>query len=552
MNKPNESINESIACFEEYVSKMINQEDETLDEKFIKEFLFSFESEDEFCIAAEKLIEWKVFTLKSNIKRQLGKMKCIEGKDFYSQKIKSTGGRPSENIMLSIDCFKKLCIMAKNSEGEKVRTYYLVLEKLFKKYSKEEFDRQIEEKNRQLEEQRIVLEEEKEKALKLSTELTDEQTNAIKLKKSLTHVQKSFMHRHQFSKGKCVYILSDPDCKYGKFKIGLTQDINQRLKSDRTMIPSIKVCSIFFTEYCELFERIIKVRFCEQLELPSHEWVFESLENLIIAYKEIDKACGFNSTIETDLWKYNLEAPPKKVKNAQVELSQPIQPTQSIKRVGKKAPSKIAIQTRNEPKNIPNYQNNMEENLDGFLPTRLLRCDYVEKNKIAPQGQRYCNGFCQVYQPLETFNKRSASYLTICKYCETMTEVAKIKVANGVLTAQQIRNDPSKLNVKDDEQICKKCNQVLNKREFPEKRLQCKKCRNSVRSKFGKKFDNVLESEIETLKGLEEEEMSKKIDGYVRDELYKMTSFLNLGRKYNDRKNIVASKLKEYFRELKI
>ena len=66
---------------------------------------------------------------------------------------------------------------ASNKNGKKVRSYYLVLEKLFKKYTEEEFTRQMEEKDKQLE--------------SLVTQLKDKQSNTIKAQKSLLNVQKN-------------------------------------------------------------------------------------------------------------------------------------------------------------------------------------------------------------------------------------------------------------------------------------------------------------------------------------------------------------------------
>lgn len=158
--------------FETFVSGMIA----TYNEKFVRDFMFSLESEEKFCIPAEKLLEWKVFKLKADIKKRMLKLNC-KGQDFSEMKLKSTGGRPSVKISLTVDCFKRLCVMANNKTGENVRSYYLVLEKLFKKYTKEEFTRQMEEKDKQLE--------------SLVTQLNDEQSNTIKAQKSLLNVQKN-------------------------------------------------------------------------------------------------------------------------------------------------------------------------------------------------------------------------------------------------------------------------------------------------------------------------------------------------------------------------
>jgi phage anti-repressor protein len=503
--------------FETFVSSMIAEYNEELDEKFVRDFMFSLESEEKFCIPSEKLLEWKVFKHKSDIKKRMLKLNCKEGQDFSEMKLKSTGGRPSMKITLTVDCFKKMCVMANNTTGEKVRSYYLILEKLFKKYTEDEFIRQMTEKDKQLE--------------CLAEKVHEEQSVTIKAQKSLLNIQKKFTHRYKFPKLGCVYILKDPDCKYDKHKIGFSSDINQRLMSDRTMVPSIQVIGVFYTPHYELFEKVIKTRYADRLELPSHEWVFASEEELTEGYKELNKACCFNATEEKNLWRYNMEEPPEKIciKENKIEIT--------IKTQRK----------RKEPKNIPKYQNHLEKDLAGILPSRILRHGYRLKTKLAPDNQRYCNGFCQVYQPLESFNYRSESLMTICTLCESMVDVAKDRMKSGWVTVSQICKDPSILKIDEDEMLCRKCNIVKNKSEFTLKRRQCKKCRQSVRSKYGENFDDNIEDEVKLLQSIGELEMKKKLGIYIKIELYKIASYVKVGRKYNDNKKTMFDKLVHHF-----
>lgn len=502
--------------FETYVSKMISEQEEKLDVKFIKDFLFSLETEEKFCIPAEKLLEWKVYKQKGHLKRQLKNLFSSDGKNFLITKV-PTKGRPSEKIMMTVDCFKKVCMMASSEIGEKVRDYYLVLEKLFRKYCEEEFQKQLEEKDKI--------------NLTLAKNLTEEQERSIKMEKSLMATQKKFTHRYKFPSRPCVYILKDPDSKFGKYKIGMTKNINKRLESDRTMIPTIKVHFIYYTPHYELFEKVIKVKHCENMELPSHEWVYEQLEVLIESYKEIDKACGFNSVMEKNLWRYNMEEPPSEMIVNNVSI-------------------KVKTKKNNKPqerKYIPKIQNKLEEKLEGLLPERILRYEYVNKNKESPEGMRYCNGFCQNYQPIGSFTKQSASYRTICKCCEHLVDVAHIRLEAKQVTKQEIRDNPTILKMGENEMMCRKCNKIKDKSEFPPKRKQCKKCRYSVKSKYGNKFDSVVEEEVKKLKELDGEDLDKKLGVYVKTELCKIMTYVKVGRKYNDKKDDMVRKLREYF-----
>jgi len=388
--------------------------------------------------------------------------------------------------------------------------------------SSEELENKFKERIDQLTQEKDLLEqvvETKEKDIKtLQTDLLQEQKDVISTKKSLMKTQFKFSHRHKFREASCVYILQDPDCKYNKFKIGLTTDINQRLANDRTMIPNIKVRHIMYTDHCELFEKAIKVRCKDTLELPSHEWVFESLDNLIKIYNEIDKSNGFSSIIETDLWRYNLEPPPSE------EYQKP------------------------EPVNIPTYYGKPTSEINRFLRgPRLIRCDYLIKNNNAPQGQRWCNGWCQCYKIATDFAQRSASPMTICIHCENMLDVAIIKVENGIMTEEEILKDPSRILLAPDEQICRACNIIKKTKDFDPKKRQCKKCRQSVRNKFKVNFDEIVESEVAILKSLPKYDRDKRLKIYIRDQLFKIASICKIGRKEYDIKQTIFNSLVTYF-----
>ncbi len=56
-----------------------------------------------------------------------------EGQDFLTKRLKSsTGGRPSDLILLTVDCFKSLGMMAGTSQGKQIRKYFLECERLAK------------------------------------------------------------------------------------------------------------------------------------------------------------------------------------------------------------------------------------------------------------------------------------------------------------------------------------------------------------------------------------------------------------------------------------
>ena len=403
----------------------------------------------------------------------------------------------------------------------------------------EEEKLKIEEEKLKIEEEKKILEEQK---IEIEKKLSDEQKIVIKTKLSLELNQKKFRHRYKFiEQGGCVYILKDPENPLNKFKIGFTDNINERLTSDRTMIPKIKVLFIMYTPHYELFEKNIKIRFEKHLQFQSHEWIildkFDNVDFIINGYKEIDKACGFNSKIEDNLWKYNLEEPPVSFQSEEVEES-----------TDENEESKEELNVEQDAELFDKKYLNFAGKLSLILPNYLLRYDYDKKNKEAGEGFRYCNGYCQGYQNIKLFTMKSLSPLTICMKCDSMIDIADVKITTGVLTAEQIRRDPTLLEIKDNEQICRKCYKIKNKDEFPEKRRQCKTCRNGTRSKSGKNFDNIIDDEIRILNELSFENKVVKINKYVKDELQKIISYLKLGRKFGDTKQIMIDKILAHYR----
>ena len=512
-----------------YQNTLINKIKRDFNEEEQKIFVTSFYSYlnfnqlTDFIIDFDDVWKWCGYTRKDQSKRVLEKhfVVDVDYKVVFRQPAEnSKGGRPTEKISLNILTFKKFCLKADTKKADEIHNYYIKLETILQETLNEESNElrlQLEEKNEELENSQQVLATKDKQIETLQIDLNQEQKDVIKTKKSLMQTQSKFSQRYKFPVNSCVYILQDPDCKYNKLKIGLTTNINTRLASDRTMIPCVKVRCIMYTDHCELFEKIIKIKCKDTLELPSHEWVFEELDDLIQIYKDIDKACGFSSIIETNLWRYNLENSPTE------EYQEP------------------------EPVNIPTYYGKLTPKLCQFLPTYLIRHDYLVKNKNAPQGQRWCNGWCQCYKLVTDFAMRSESAMTICIHCENMLDVAETRIKNGTITEEQIRKNPSSILLGPKERLCRKCNKIKNESEFPEKRRQCSQCRNSDRNKFKEDFDDIVAKEVEILRSLGKDDRDKKLIMYIRDQLYKIATFCSVGRKYNDTKPTMYNKLVLYF-----
>jgi hypothetical protein len=510
-----------------YENQLVNKLQKTFSTKEQQIFLTSFfaylnyNSKKDFVIDFDNVWKWVGFTRKDHAKRLLEKyftkdidyiLYSNENKTISprSEEKKETRGRKENIIMLTTNTFKKFCLKANTKKADEIHDYYIKLEELLHETIME-----------QTNELQLQLEKKEKMTEDLEFKLLQEQTDLIKAKKSLLKVQTKFTHRHKLDDKPCVYILENPDDKYTKYKIGMTTNINERLKSDRTMIPYIKARLIMYTEHYEIFEKIIKIKFAEVFESPSHEWVFYNLNKLIDGYNEINRVCGFNGVLEEELWKINLEEPTQ-INNKELKPKQ--------------------------VKYLPEALQPEKDDKPSLLPTRLLRYDYDKKNKEAPVNMRFCNGFCQDYKHLNDFNKQSAYYLQKCKNCISLELLAYEKIDNGELTYEQVIKDINCVILKEDEKMCKNCKNIYNKDRFEGNRNVCKTCRNKQCAHRLNEFDKNVEEEVEIISNIQDyEELVSYLDKFTKRPLQKILQHLNIGRKYNDSKQDVKNKILNYY-----
>ena len=110
----------------------------SISNKFIDDFLSLYTINtynDDLIINFDTLIKWLKIR-KDSLKRTLIET-YIKNVDYKIKKIKSTtAGKPREEIMLTSDCCKRLCMLSKTIKAEEVRTYFIEIEKLMDKYKK--------------------------------------------------------------------------------------------------------------------------------------------------------------------------------------------------------------------------------------------------------------------------------------------------------------------------------------------------------------------------------------------------------------------------------
>jgi phage anti-repressor protein len=112
---------------------------------------------------------------------------------FHTEKRKNEGGFNKETVMLNVDTFKNLCMLAKTDKGKEIRKYYVKLENITHRILKEE--------------------------LEYKSELIENNEHAKKVERHNFLIEK-------FKYKKCVYIA---DVGEGLRKIGSSKNIETRI-----------------------------------------------------------------------------------------------------------------------------------------------------------------------------------------------------------------------------------------------------------------------------------------------------------------------------------
>lgn len=117
--------------FKDYLKKF-----SSVSNLFIDDFFSHYDentSDKDFVVDFDNTAKW-LKQRKDSLKRTL--LETYRKNIDYTVSINKsiTVGRPSEKILLTPDCFKRICMLTKSSKGEEVRSYYIQLEKHLDKY----------------------------------------------------------------------------------------------------------------------------------------------------------------------------------------------------------------------------------------------------------------------------------------------------------------------------------------------------------------------------------------------------------------------------------
>lgn len=225
-----------------------------------------------FLIDLEQVWEWIGFSRIDPAVRLL-KNQFTEGKDYKillhcSVEQKGRGGHNAENIFLTVNCFKKLCLKARTNKADQIHDYYIKLEETLYEF--------LEENN---------------KILADKLKIKDEQ-----IKIALTDKEQTLITN--FNQKPIIYIGSVEDKPITgntnfKRKFGFTNDIKQRLYNHKREIGNHFTFELIYeTIYNREVEKEIKKIFEERIQ---EETINDKKQTEIIHFddkftiKEFDK-----------------------------------------------------------------------------------------------------------------------------------------------------------------------------------------------------------------------------------------------------------------------
>ena len=156
-------------------------------------------------------------TIKSNFTKDEDYKTLLFPMEKQKHTDETRGGHNKEDVMLNIDTFKSLCMLAKTDKGKEIRKYYVKLENIHNKIIKEEIEQQ----------KQLLLE--KETLLQESSKQLENKDLENKRKVEMTL-------KNSFNKRCLVYLIKITIDNEIIYKFGYTDDIVTRLRTHKNQI----------------------------------------------------------------------------------------------------------------------------------------------------------------------------------------------------------------------------------------------------------------------------------------------------------------------------
>ena len=225
---------------------------------------------DDYPINLEHVFKMIGFANKENAKRTL-KNNFTEHEDYKIALVrrderKNEGGFNKEDVMLNVDTFKNLCMLAKTDRGKAIRKYYVKLENVYNEIIIEE----MEQNKRQLQEQQRTIE---------RLENKPETEGFVKT-------------------AGYIYLATDKD-KLGHYKIGLSNNPNKRMISLNcgSSTNSVEIVKLYRSKDTVLSEKVVHSILNAHRIRKQKEWFYIQNDELLeFVIKTIQSCIDFTDT----------------------------------------------------------------------------------------------------------------------------------------------------------------------------------------------------------------------------------------------------------------
>ena len=271
----------------DYETKMIT----TLNEEFTESqqqwyianlyIYMNYHPTNDYPINLENVFKMIGFANKGNAMKTI-KSNFVKDEDYKTSLLpkekSSWGGSGSEQIMLNVDTFKNLCMLAKTDKGKEIRKYYVKLENIYNKIIKEEIEntqKLLLEKDTQLENKDLEKKREVEMTLKNS-----------------------------FNKRNLVYLIKITIDNEIVYKFGHTDDIITRLRAHKN-----EICKDVELVYCieskdrKMLERLL-IDYLEQYKFRIKRIINDKHQTELLKVNDIqmikNKLIELNKDIENE------------------------------------------------------------------------------------------------------------------------------------------------------------------------------------------------------------------------------------------------------------
>uniref|UniRef100_A0A6C0CZ75 Uncharacterized protein n=1 Tax=viral metagenome TaxID=1070528 RepID=A0A6C0CZ75_9ZZZZ len=280
--------NTTLSLSDDYQSNMIKILNEEFTEQQSQWYIanlyiyMNYHPTDDYPINLENVFKMIGFANKGNamktIKSNFTKDEDYKIALFHTEKRKNEGGFNKEDVMLNVDTFKNLCMLAKTDKGKEIRKYYVKLENIHNKIIKEELEQQ----------KQLLLE--KDTQL-INKDLQKKREVEITLKNS-------------FDKRCLVYLIKITNDDEIIYKFGYTDDIVTRLRTHKNQIgEDIELVYCIESKDNKMLEKLL-IDYLEQYKFRVKRTINGKQQTELLKVNDIqmikNKLIELNKDVEND------------------------------------------------------------------------------------------------------------------------------------------------------------------------------------------------------------------------------------------------------------